>query len=143
MIRRRVEPLPVAGDLVGGILLGSRLVQRGFRLEIADTEGDAPMLEAVAQNVQQAAHITGVVESNAELPYGVDLVGVLEPGPLLGLGLLHEANEGVREQPQGGVVNIAVPGVAAGGRQEEVRDVGFKAFFISGVDAHVISSPSQ
>ena len=125
----RIEPLPVAGDLVGGILLGSRLVQGGFRLEITDAESDPPMLEAVAENVQQTPHITGVVEGNAELLYRVDLIGVLEPGPLLGLGLLDKADQGVGEDPQGGVVDVAVPGVAAGGGQEEVRDVGLEAFF--------------
>ena len=85
-----VIPLPVNCNVVFGILRCRRLVQGGFRLEIADAEGDSPVLEPVAQHMDQAVHVTGIVEGRTELPHGIDLVGVGKPRPLFGLGLLDE-----------------------------------------------------
>ena len=47
---RAIVPLSIAGNMILCILLCRSLVQRGFRLEIANTEGNPSMLEAMPQN---------------------------------------------------------------------------------------------
>ena len=44
------------------IVLNSYLVKRRFGLEVAHAEGDAAVLEAVAQNMEETVHIAGIVE---------------------------------------------------------------------------------
>ena len=90
-----VVPLTVALDLVTGIPPGGGLVETGFRHEVANVEGNAPVLEPVAEDGEEPVRIAGGVEGQAELPHGIDLVLLLESGPLLGLGGLDEANQGV------------------------------------------------
>lgn len=110
--RGGIEPLSVAGDLVGSVQGSGRGMQLRFWLEIADLEGDAPVFEPVVQHMDQPVHLAGVVKGQAELPRGVHLVPVDEPQPLPGLGPLHEPDQRVREQPQFSVVHIPTPRIS-------------------------------
>ncbi len=110
-----VKPLAVAGHVVTGILGCCQLVQVGLGLEEADVESDAAMLEAMPQHGNQAVHVTGIIEGIAELPHGVNLVGILEPGPLLWLSLLDEVNQGVDVEAQLRVIGIGTLLVSTGG----------------------------
>ena len=131
-----IEPLAVAGDLIGRVLLRRHLVQAGLRPEITDAKAHAPVLEAVAQHLQQPVHITGSVEGKAELPLRLRLVLHDEARPLLRLGLLHKAHQRLHEQPQLGIIGVMVSCIPARGRQQKVRDIHFKAFFGCHIDAH-------
>lgn len=124
-----VVPLAVALDLVPGIPLSGGLVEAGLGHEVADVEGDAPVLEPVAEDGEEPVHFTGGVKGDAELPHGVDLVLLLEAGPLLGLGGLDKADQGADVEAQIGIICICPLGVAASGREKGGFDVGFKAFF--------------
>ena len=64
---RRVVPLPVDSDLVGGVVVECGLVEGGFRLKIADTERNAPVLEAISQDGQQPVHFHGILKRICEL----------------------------------------------------------------------------
>ena len=133
-----VEPLAVTGGMVLGILRGSRLVQGGFGPEIADPEGDAAMLEAVAQHGDKPVHVAGVVERSAELPDCIDLVGVLKPRPFFRLGSLDEADQGIDIQPQLRVISICAFDITTRRGQERCFDIRFKAFFIGFIDCHIL-----
>ena len=130
-----VEPLPVAGDLVLGVALGVLLVQRGFRLKIAHPEPPSPVLEPMPQHRKQSVRIAGIVKGRAELPHRVYRVLLFKKCPLVGLGLLHKADQGIHKQPQLGVVAIPVAGVAPGRGEQRRRNVRFKLLF-GGVEGH-------
>ena len=89
-----VVPLAVALDLVPGIPPGGGLIEAGLGHEVADVEGDAPVLEPMAEDGEKPVHFAGGIEGRAELPHGIDLVLLLEADPLLGLGGLDKANQG-------------------------------------------------
>ena len=124
-----VEPLPVAGDLVLGVALGILLVQRRFRLKIAHPEPPSPVLEPIPQHRKQSVRIAGIVKGRAELPHRVYRVLLFKKCPLVGLGLLHKANQGIHKQPQLGVVAIPIAGVAADRGEHRRRNVRFKLLF--------------
>ena len=62
-----IKPLAVYGYLVGGVVVEGGLIESRFRLEIAHTERNAPMPEAVTHYGQQTVHINGILESLSEL----------------------------------------------------------------------------
>ena len=130
-----VEPLPVAGDLVLSVALGVLLVQRGLRLKIAHPEPPSPVLEPIPQHRKQPVRIAGIVKGRAELPHRVYRVLLFKKCPLVWLGLLHKADQGVYKQPQLGVVAIPVAGVAPGRGEQRRRNVRFKLLF-GGVEGH-------
>ena len=130
-----VEPLPVAGDLVLSVALGVLLVQRGLRLKIAHPEPPSPVLEPIPQHRKQPVRIAGIVKGGAELPHRVYRVLLFKKCPLVGLGLLHKADQGIHKQPQLGVVAISVAGVAPGRGEQRRRNVRFKLLF-GGVEGH-------
>ena len=131
-----IEPLAVAGDLIGRVLLRRRLVQAGLRPEIADAKAHAPVLEAVAQHLQQPVHMASCFKGLTELPLRLRLVLHDEARPLLWVGLLHEAHQRLREQPQLGIIGVMVSRVPARRREQEIRDIHFKAFFGGFGDRH-------
>ena len=88
-----VVPLTIDGDVVVCVLRRRSLIQSGFRLEVADAKRNASVLEAVAKHMEQAGHIAGVVEGIAKFFYGVDLVGICKPRPLLGLSPLDKVDQ--------------------------------------------------
>ena len=135
-----VEPLAVAADLVRRVKLRRRLIQARLRLEIAHAEGDAPVLEAVAQHRHQAVRVTGVVKGADELCHRVDRVRALETRPGLGLGAPHKPNQRFREHPQPRVVHILVVGIPTLRGEQEDGDVGFKALFCGIGDGHGYTS---
>ena len=112
-----VVPLAAALDLVTGISPGGGFVEAGFRHEVADVEGDTPMLEPVAEDGEESVRIAGGVECQAELPHRIDLVLLFKACPLFGLGGLDEANQGVDVQGQRRVVSIGALDIAAGGER--------------------------
>ena len=124
-----VVPLAAALDLVTGISPGGGFVEAGFRHEIADTERNAPVLEPVAEDGEDPVRLAGGVEGQAELPHGIDLVLLLEPGPLPGLGGLDEADQGADIQGQCRVVGVGAFGVAADRGEKGNFDVRFKTLF--------------
>lgn len=124
-----VMPLPDAVKDILPVVLCVGLIQAGFRQKVAHPKADAPVLEAVAQHVEHAVHVAGVVEGQTELPlrvYGVHIHKAL-PGP--GLAVLNEADQGVLVQPQLRVVAVLTMGKPAFRRQEEGFNIAFKAFF--------------
>ena len=130
-----VEPLPVAGDLVLGVALGVLLVQCGLRLKIAHPEPPSPVLEPMPQHRKQPVRIAGIVKGRAELPHRVYRVLLFKKCPLVGLGLLHKADQGIHKQSQLGVVAIPIAGVAPGRGEQRRRNVRFKLLF-GGVEGH-------
>ena len=130
-----VEPLPVAGDLVLSVALGVLLVQRGLRLKIAHPEPPSPVLEPIPQHRKQPVRIAGIVKGSAELPHRVYRVLLFKKRPLVGLGLLHKADQGIHKQRQLRVVAIPVSGVAPGRGEQRRRNVRFKLLF-GGVEGH-------
>ena len=103
-----IKPLAVTGDLIGRVLLCRSLVQAGLRPEIADAEAHTPVLEAMAQHMQQSVHITGGVKGLAELSFRFRIVLHDEARPLLRLGLLYEADQCLWEQPQLGIISVMI-----------------------------------
>ena len=112
------KPLPVAGYMIFGIQGCSSLVQRGFRLEVADPEGNAPMFEAMTQNRDKTAHIAGIIEGNAEFALGIDLICILEASPFLGLSLLDEVNQGMGIESELWIIGIGAFNISASRREE-------------------------
>ena len=134
---RAVVPLTVNSDMVARVLRRRRLIQGGFGLEVADAEGDAAVLEAVAEHMEQARHVAGIVERVAELFDGVDLVGIRKPRPLLGLCLLDKVNQGIDEQPELWIVGIFAFDITAVRREQSRFNISFKAFFVGFVNWHL------
>ena len=99
------------------------------------------MLETVPQYRNKAIRIAGVVEGRAEFPHGVDLVDILKPCPLFGLGLPDKGNQRINIQPQFRVIGIASPDIAAGGRQKRGFDIRLKALFVGRVNRHGVLLP--
>ena len=115
------DVLPVVGHI--------GFIQGGFRHEVAHPEGNAPVLEAVAQHIQHAHHIAGIVERDAELALRVDGIHADKALPSLGLGGLHKVNQGGRVQAQFRVVGILTLSIAPCCGQEECFNIAFKALF--------------
>ena len=67
-----IMPLPDALTYILLIVRYSQVVQFGLRFEIAHTEIDAAMLEAVAENGNQSVLCHGVLKGLVELAYRVD-----------------------------------------------------------------------
>ena len=129
IVHRAVMPLADAMEDVLLIVGGIGFIQGGFRHEVAHPEGNAPVLEAVAQHIQHAHHIAGIVERDAELALRVDGIHADKALPGLGLGGLHKADQGGGVQAQLRVEGIVAMGVAARGRQEEGLNIALKALF--------------
>ena len=100
------------------------------------------MLEAVAQHMEQARHVAGIVEGVAELFNGVDLVGIRKPRPLLGLCPLDKVNQRIDEQPELWIICIFTFDISARRREQSRFDIGFKAFFVDFVNGHVLLPPN-
>ena len=80
-------------------------------------------LESMPKHRDKAAHVAGVVERHTELPHGINLIGILKPRPLLGLGLLNEGNQRIYIQSQIRVVCICAFDITASRRQEGRFDI--------------------
>ena len=87
------------------------------------------MLEAVAEDIQQPVHLTGIVEGGNELPDRLAATDFFKAFPLSRLCPLHEGNEGIDIQAGLRVIAIGGLGIPSLGRNEEGFDVRFKAFF--------------
>ena len=124
----RVVPLSVDFDAVLRIQRGGSLVQRGLRLEETHLEGNAQVLEAVPDDADDTVADAGVVELQAELALGVDLVLEAEPGPRLRLRVLDEIRQDAVEEAQVGAVGRLALSVAAFRGQEEGLYVALEAF---------------
>lgn len=111
-----VVPLPDAVKNILPVVLSVGLIQAGLRQKVAHPEADAPVLEAVAQHVEHAVHVAGVVEGQAELPFRVHRVHIHKALPGPGLAVLNEADQGVLVQPQLRVVAVLTMGKPACGR---------------------------
>ena len=138
----RVVPLPIHLNPVLGIQVDGGLVQRGLRFEIAYPEGNAQVLEPVPDDADNTVADAGVMELQAKLPLGIDLVLEAEPCPRLRLRLLHEISQDAVEEAQVGAIRRRALGVAALRGKEEGFYVGFEAFF-GGVDVDhmTVSTP--
>ena len=90
-----IMPLTHAVDGVFGIEGGGGLIESRFGLEIADTEGYAPVFEAVAKDIEKSVRIASVVECEAEFAHGVNGILINKPCPFFGLGFLNEFDEGI------------------------------------------------
>ena len=110
------------------IILQVQLVQGGFRHEIADVKMNSAMLEAMAQHIEDSIHITGVIESCAELPLRIHRVHVHETLPGLRLAILNEAQEDIRIQAELRIIGVIAMGITARRRQEEGLYIALKAF---------------
>ena len=131
-----VIPLTVDGNVVGGIPRRRSLIQARFGFEVADAECDAPVLEAVAQNMEETVHIAGIVERIAEFFNGIDLVGIRKPHPFLGLRSLDKVDQRINKQPGLGVIYILALDISARRREQSRLNIGLKAFFVSFVNGH-------
>ena len=123
-----VMPLTNAVENILLVVFCVGLVQRGLRHEIAYLERNASVFEAMAQNIQNAAHVTCVVECGTEFTHGIHSVHVNKTLPRFRLGCLDKSNQCVGVQSQLGIVLIITFGITACCGQEEGFDVTFKAF---------------
>ena len=129
MVLCGIMPLP---DALAGILLivlDGDLVQRGFRLEEADLEGNAQVLEAVPDDADDTVADAGILKLQAKLPLRVDLVLEAESGPRLRLRLLHEVGQDAVEKAEVRAVGSRTLGIAAFRGQEGSLNVALEAFF--------------
>ena len=138
-----VIPLAINRNMVSSILCCCCLVQRGFGLEIANAEGDSPVLEAVAQNMEETVHIACVVEGIAEFFNGIDLVGIRKPHPLLRLRSLDKVDQRIDKQSGLGVINIFAFDITARRREQSRFNIGLKAFFVGFINGHLIHHQSS
>ena len=87
-----VIPLANAMENVLLIMICVCLVQRGLRHEIAYSEGNASVLEAMAQHIQNAVHVACIIECSTEFAHGIHSVHVNKTLPCLRLRCLDESN---------------------------------------------------
>ena len=124
--------MPLADHVANVLLIKGCccLVQMGLWAEIANPEGNAPVLETVTQHGNQAVGITGIVECDAEFADRVTVAGVDKAGPLLRLGRLNKADKGVGIETHGWVICIGGLGVTTLLGQQEGLNILFKPSFI-------------
>ena len=105
------------------------MVESRFGAEITDAEGNAPVLEAVAEDIHQSVHLTGVVEGGNELPDRLAATDFFKAFPLSRLCPLNEGNEGIDIQAGLRVIAVGRLGISALCGNEEGFYIRFKAFF--------------
>ena len=105
----------------------------GKTAELMESEG---YTVETGSDGEEAVELAGVRKGAAELALRIDLVGIFEARPLPGLGALDEADEGIGEEGEGGVIDVGAAGIAAGGGQKEPRDIVLKALFVDLVRGH-------
>ena len=87
------------------------------------------MLEAVAEDIHQTVHFTGIVEGNDELPDRLAVAYFFKAFPLSRLRPLHKGNEGIDIQAGLRVIAVGRLGISALCGNEEGFYIRFKAFF--------------
>ena len=87
--------VPLADALADILLIVSyrRIVQRGLRLEVADTEVDTPVLEAVPQHRNKAIVLHGIFKRLVEFLFRISVTLLLQTLPRNRLRGLHEVRQ--------------------------------------------------
>ena len=128
-VLRRVVPLADALAGVRLVLFRQVVVEGGFGLEVADAEVDAPVLEAVAQDMDEAVLGHLVLEALVEALLRVAVGLFYESFPVLRLGPLHEVHQRVDVQrllDGCAVARVRCFGPAAFWRSQPLLDVGLE-----------------
>ena len=81
MVLLGVVPLADALADVLLVALHRHIIQRGFRLEVADTEINTTVLEAVAQHGDKAVVLHGILKCFVEFLFGVAVALLLQSLP--------------------------------------------------------------
>lgn len=124
-----VMPLAHALEDVLPVVGGGGFVEGGFRLKIAHAERHAPVFEPVAQDMQNAVHVTGVLEREAKPLFRLRGVHIAKALPGFRLAVLDKAQQRSREQTQLRVIGVGALLVAAGRGEEKGFNIAFKALF--------------
>lgn len=97
-VPRGIVPLPYAMADVRLVFPRQVVVETGFGLEVADSEVNAPILETMSQDVDEAVLGHHLLEALVETLPRV-AIGLLDEAlPALGLGASHELHQGANVQ---------------------------------------------
>ena len=124
-----IIPLPDAVADIFTVECGCHLIESRFGSEITDAEGNAPVLEAVAEDIHQSVHFTGIVEGGDELLDRLAGADFFKAFPLSRLCPLHEGNEGIDIQAGLRIIAVGCLGISSLSGYEEGFYIRFKAFF--------------
>ena len=107
--------MPLAYHVANVLLVKHRcrLVQMGFGLEVAYTEGNTSVLKTVSEHRDQTVGITSIVERYAEFLDRIALAGILKTSPFLGLRSFDKADQRVNVKSDSRIVCIGGLGVTA------------------------------
>ena len=93
MVPLGIVPLPDALADILLVVLNGKVIQFGFRLEIAHTEADTAMLETIAQHGDKPVLSDGVFKRLVELAHWVDGTHTFKAFPCHRLGAFYKVGQ--------------------------------------------------
>ena len=132
--------LPGAVQDVGRILGLGGLIDFGFRFPEHGPELDAPVGEALPQNLQQPHHLHFPAKALHDLPLTVGTIDFLKPFPRFGLADTDEGDKGTNVQGLLPVKGLGAPLLISTLCGQVFLNVLFKALFFYVEVGHVFTS---